>query len=325
MGEVILIVTNKKDVHPNLVEEALSVRGVPFLRLNTEALLTDYEFEWWADNSGCDFRILCIANGIECRGSQISAVWERRPEAPTELSHPGDPRIDKHNLAEALGFLVFLRQYIADIPSIGSIKNDRRASSKMLQLKLAHELGFSIPDSLFANRKTPIADFADRHGTIAIKSIENDNVWLDVDAMEEYVFYTCKTEGKSLQELPEEAFSQTVSFVQDYVPKAYELRVTVVGDKVFACKIDSQSMPGHEGEVDWRQGLDHGMRHVACVLPEEIERKCIEFTRRMGLNFGCFDLVVTPSGEHVFFGVQSQWTMALGATPHWASHSRSDS
>lgn len=45
---MILLMTNKEDVHPNPVLRTLAERGVPVFRLNTEALLTDYEFEWSA-------------------------------------------------------------------------------------------------------------------------------------------------------------------------------------------------------------------------------------------------------------------------------------
>jgi hypothetical protein len=40
--------------------------------------------------------------------------------------------------------------------------------------------------------------------------------------------------------------------IQDYIEKAYELRVTVVGDRDFACKIDLQA-PGGNTSVDWRR------------------------------------------------------------------------
>ena len=46
---MILIISNKEDVHPTPVIDVLARRGVPVFRLNTEALLTDYEFAWWSE------------------------------------------------------------------------------------------------------------------------------------------------------------------------------------------------------------------------------------------------------------------------------------
>ena len=46
---MILIITNKEDSHPTPVIQLLTARGISVFRLNTEALLTDYEFCWQND------------------------------------------------------------------------------------------------------------------------------------------------------------------------------------------------------------------------------------------------------------------------------------
>lgn len=305
---MILIITNKEDAHPTPVIERLSARGVPVFRLNTEALLTDYEFEWQADTSHCNFWIRCKLNGLEIREQDITAVWDRRPEKPVELPVASMPQIDKHNLEEALGFLVFLRYYIKDIPSIGSIVNDRPAASKMLQYRVAHEVGFVTPETCFSNSKACVQQLADRCEQLIVKPIESNDIW-DEESGRDYVFYAQRIPAESLAEVPDEAFTQTVSFVQEYVEKDFELRVTVVGDRVFACKIMSQEQTDDTGKIDWRQGYDYGLKHEGYVLTPEISRRCIAFLQHMGLNFGCFDLIVTPSGEFVFLecNPNGQW------------------
>jgi len=127
---MVLIITNKEDVHPTPVIQHLNDRNVPFFRLNTKALLADYHFCWQCDAKNTDFRIKNIHTGLEVRGSDITSVWERRPEKPSALPVQNEPVINRHNLAEALGFLRFLRYYVKDIFSIGSIVNDRPAASK---------------------------------------------------------------------------------------------------------------------------------------------------------------------------------------------------
>lgn len=312
---MILIITNKEDIHPTPVIEILDSRKVPVFRLNTEALLTDYEFAWWNDSRSCDFHIRCIQNGLEVRGSEITAVWDRRPESPKELPIKSSPQIDSHNLAEALGFLVFLRSYLKDIPSIGSIAYDRQASSKMLQYKYAIQAGFAVPESCYTNRKENIVPMASRYRQLLFKSIENDDIW-DEDNMQDYVFYARKVSSETVIAAPDEAFSQTVSFVQNYVEKEFELRVTVVGGKIFSCRINSQTMTDDTGKTDWRQGYDYGLEQEAFDLPKEISGKCQEYLRLMGLNFGCFDFIVTPAGEYVFLecNPNGQWLWVELAT-----------
>ena len=305
---MILIITNKEDTHPTPVIRLLNERNIPIFRLNTEALLTDYRFCWQSNTTNTDFRIENIQTGLEVRSSDITAVWERRPEAPAALPVQNSPEISKHNLSEALGFLRFLRYYIKDIFSIGSIANDRIASSKMLQLEIAREVGFRTPDSCFSNRKDDILKFASQHENLVLKSIENDNVW-DEENDREYVFYARKISSSSLADVPEEAFSQTVSFVQNYIEKLFELRITVVMNRFFACKIDSQTLDEDKGKIDWRQGYDYGLKHEIYDLPQHIKEQCSMFLQRLGLHFGCFDFVVTPTGEYVFLecNPNGQW------------------
>jgi hypothetical protein len=249
-----------------------------------------------------------LKNGLSVRGSDITAVWERRPVVPKELPVKSAlPEVDKHNLEEARGFLVFLQYYLRDLFSIGSAAYDRVAASKMLQLRIAKGLGMQVPDTCFSNRKTDILRFAAKYPYVVLKSIENDNVWLKDEF--EYLFYTCKVASASLAGQPDEAFSQTVSHVQNYVEKAFELRITVVCDEVFACKIDSQLLDEDKGKVDWRQGYDYGLKHEVFALPERIGAFCIAFLKQMHLHFGCFDFIVTPEGEYVFLecNPNGQW------------------
>ena len=304
---MILIITNKEDIHPTPVIEILNKRGTSVFRLNSECLLTDYEFSWWNNSEECDFIIENRHTGLTVKGSEITAVWDRRPEKPNELFISSSEEINKHNLEEALGFFSFLRYYIKDLFSIGSIVNDRYAASKMLQLNIALKVGFNIPSSCFSNRKNHIISFAKDFNKLIIKPIESSSIFSENNM--EHIFYSQKIYSRSLFDIPEDAFSQTVSFVQNYIPKEYEVRITVVGEKVFACKILSQAMDDEHGKIDWRQGLDNDIKHEACDIPDEISRKCISFLSEMRLNFGAFDFIVTPDGQYVFLecNPNGQW------------------
>ena len=305
---MILIYTNKEDSHPTNVIKYLTEWNVPVFRLNTESLLTDYQFSWWCDASGCDFHIRNIRNDKEMFGHQLSAVWDRRAMVPTELPlHNIKEEIDKFNLEEAHGFLSFLRYYMKDVYSIGNIVEDRPADSKMLQLALAIRLGMQTPSTCFANYKAPIAQFALNFPDLSLKSICGDGIF--VGGEEEYVFYAQKAKSEDVMAQPEEVFSQTVSFVQNYVEKQYELRITVIGDDVVACKIDSQLQEDATGKIDWRQGYEHGLRHEIISVPNNITEFCRVFLKEMKLNFGCFDFIVTPEGEYVFLecNPNGQW------------------
>ncbi len=95
--------------------------------------------------------------------------------------------------------------------------------------------------------------------------------------------------------------------VQEYVPKDVELRVTIVGRKVFACAIHSQD--SELTKHDWRKYDFGNVRHELCTLPGEVEQNLIALLRFWNLSYGAIDLVRTPDGRYVFLEINpnGQW------------------
>lgn len=306
---MILLFTNKEDEHPTNVLKYLKHWGVPVFRFNTECLLTDYEFEWWSDDAGMDFHLKNIKNGNEIYGHDVTAIWDRRPMKPEALPKVSEQEaINHHILEEAHSFLSFLRYYLKDVYSLGSIVQDRPADSKMLQMMVARAVGMKMPRTIFSNRKEKVCGFFGEDQDVLLKPLSTSDVYMPEED-KEYVFYSMKVPCQDLLSQPEEAFSQTVTFAQDYVPKKYELRITVVCDDVIACKIDSQAQADDEGKIDWRQGYEHDLKHEIVQLPTKVSNQCRTFLAQMGLNFGCFDFIVTPDDEYVFLecNPNGQW------------------
>ena len=89
--------------------------------------------------------------------------------------------------------------------------------------------------------------------------------------------------------------------------KDVEIRVTVVGDKVFAAEIHSQV--NEEAKYDWRTVSPRKIPHFVHKLPDEIETACVALTTMLGLNFSAIDLIKKPDGEYIFLEINSngQW------------------
>ena len=128
---------------------------------------------------------------------------------------------------------------------------------------------------------------------------------------EDSIFYlfTIKIRSEKIQQQSEEAFNQTVSFCEDYIEKKYEVRVTIMGSHIFACKLDSQEQKEDTGKIDWRQGYDNNLKHEMILLPNEVEAFCRSYLRTLHLRFGCFDFIVTPEDEYFFLecNPNGQW------------------
>jgi len=95
--------------------------------------------------------------------------------------------------------------------------------------------------------------------------------------------------------------------LQEYVPKRAELRVTVVGDRIFAALIDSQA--SRRTRHDWRHYDFDATAYSAHELPASVAAACRRLLAYFGLRFGAIDLVLTPNGDYVFLELNpvGQW------------------
>jgi glutathione synthase/RimK-type ligase-like ATP-grasp enzyme len=89
--------------------------------------------------------------------------------------------------------------------------------------------------------------------------------------------------------------------VQAVVPKRIELRITVVGRRVFAAEIHSQA--SNHTRLDWRRYDMFETPHRPHDLPPDVERRCIQLVARLGLCYGAIDMVLTPDGRYVFLEI----------------------
>jgi hypothetical protein len=111
--------------------------------------------------------------------------------------------------------------------------------------------------------------------------------------------FSSQTAVISANTLPSQATLQmTPGIYQSQILKAYEVRATFFNDHCIAVKIDNQN------EVDWRSLFFKGRVPVSEIkLPSSIQDKCLQLMKQLGIVFGCFDFIVTPSGEYVFLEV----------------------
>ena len=111
-----------------------------------------------------------------------------------------------------------------------------------------------------------------------------------------------------INQVPSNTESIEVSpiFFQKHIPKLADVRVTVVGEHVFATKINSQVHA--QTSVDWRSG-EMVLDHERLVLPEKIHRMCIVLLEKLRLKFGAIDFILDKEGEYVFLEINpnGQW------------------
>ncbi len=92
----------------------------------------------------------------------------------------------------------------------------------------------------------------------------------------------------------------TAHYFQEAIAKDFELRITVVGKRVFAAAIYSQH--AQEARIDFRQAYGE-LRYAIYQLPPAIEEACRRVVQAYGLAYGAIDMAVTPTGAYIFFEI----------------------
>lgn len=246
-----------------------------------------------------------IHQGSHYRLEDFRSIWYRRPGGRytfmAGLSEVGY----QYARAEAQrGFEGLLRS----LPCLWVSYPDaiRAAEWKPKQMEYAQQLGLRVPRTLLTNDpQAALCFFEECQGEVIYKPLSQGIPHAQVGEPWQGAVYTTKLTRSALQEhLPTIAF--TTNLFQEYISKAFELRINVIGSRVFAAEIYSQH--SERAKVDFRlayEDLHYGIH----TLPASIEEACRQLVQLLDLQFSAIDMLVTPAEEYVFLELNSngQW------------------
>ena len=285
---MILIVTHKADFTADFVIEKLNTRGIKYYRLNCEDLnITNYNFSL---NGEVSFSL-----GKDC---DYSSVWFRRTMLPNLPE--GLKQAEKNFILQSYRNLLDNSFTLIDAKWLSYPENIYKSENKLLQLKLAKKLGLNVPKTLVTNDPQAVtAFFKDCNENVIIKPIHSGRI---ESGIETQLLFANKLKKEHLFDLTQ--FDLTPCIFQEFIEKEMDIRVTIVGDKVFSAFVDSQADP--ETKIDWRRKKT---RFKKFELPENLEAQCIELTKRLGLSFGAIDIVKSIHGDYFFLEINpnGQW------------------
>jgi glutathione synthase/RimK-type ligase-like ATP-grasp enzyme len=295
---MILLVADQFDIHADLLERKARDCGAGVFRLNVdfEALLnTGITFL----DGGFEIR---IGNSI-VRSTSIRRMVLRR--SFVELSYEmKDQLTTGHKIwrGEWNKALQGIYYILRDIPSMNPPKYGFAAENKYMQMDVARRVGFVTPPSIVSNDPTGLKDFQTQHGDVVLKMMYQE-LYREPDGKVRGIFVNkLRNELSAFQ-----GNGESPIFLQKYTDKAFEVRYTVVGQKHFACKIDSQK--SERASVDWRRYDLPNTPHEAIEPPNDVSKKVDALLSSLGLVFGALDFVVTADGTWVFLEVNpmGQW------------------
>ncbi|MFN6488004.1 MULTISPECIES: MvdD family ATP-grasp ribosomal peptide maturase [unclassified Nostoc] len=292
----VLIITFSQDNESiPLVIKEIEAKGEKAFRFDTDRYPTEVKLDIYHG----DFERVIITDGEQQLDlSEVSSVWYRRMRYGAKIPETMDKQFRDASIAETRrtvrGMIASLKAFHLDKMSNVDVTNN-----KQLQLQVAREVGLVTPRTLTSNNPEAVKQFAQECQQGIITKMLSSFAIYDNQGRENVVFTSPITDD-DLENLEGLRFCPMT--FQENVPKALELRTTIVGHRVFTAAVDSQSLSG--ATYDWRkEGKALVKNWQPYNLPTDVEKKLLQLMAYFGLNYGAIDIIVTPDERHVFLEV----------------------
>lgn len=301
-----LIVTQRYDPHADDVIRRLYDMGDQPIRLNTDDI---------PERTRIALNLNRVIGGDAWQGgitidtndrvidvTAVRSIWWRRPG---DFVLPEALPVREREFAKLeLEHTLMSLWASLDCYWISHPRHIRHAGWKGGQLQRAAQVGFDVPKTIITNDPAEaLAFFESCRGQMVFK-VMSDPFLGAREVVAKYPDQPIEACAASTVLMTEADLAklETIRLVpclfQEYIPKQVELRVTVIGDEVFAAEIDSQS---HDSSrIDWRNVPIEEIPMRPAELPPEIIERCLAFVRSYQLNFSAMDLIRTPDGRYVF-------------------------
>lgn len=294
----VLIITNTTDFTSDYIVHSLDAINADYYRLNTDEIGSTIFLTFDFDQDKYAIFDRPKAQTIDILS--FTSVYFRRPDLPSfqDTTLTNDERqfmiLEVRQTLEGLYKILKNAYWISDIDAI------RKAENKIYQQLIAKEIGFKAPAGIVTNQPEEFLRFVEKNNNDCIvKPIYSGQIgWPET----KQVVFTSKLDGMPSNQQVEAC----PTYIQKRIEKKYDIRVTVVEDKIFAARIHSQSNP--QTQTDWREG-DNLLEHEIIAIPDTLANQCRQLLKQLNLRFGAIDFIETQDNQFIFLEINpnGQW------------------
>lgn len=275
----ILIITNSLDETVSYIIERYG-KVADFFRVDVDRF---DQYQFYVDNKWM------ISNGErEVSEDSVHSIYYRKPLLP------------KMDVYEEQYHALIQRDIVTLINGIvdsfcGVVLSKpyllRKCENKVFQLLYAQQKGIIMPGSYIGNSNYMCEEYSKKDSIIKPLSIGKT-----------YGAYGWELYQTNRFNFFNSDVSLTPVYLQDYIPKQYEVRLTIIDGNEYTIRIDTKD------KLDWRNDYrNHKYARITC--PDTIRKQCFQMLRDFNLSFGAFDFIVTPDDRWVFLEINpnGQW------------------
>lgn len=284
---ILIATTSRNDIAQSVIKH-LHKRNVQVLPFYTDNLL----------DSATPISVTCKSGAAilrhgdwEVPANEIGAAWLWRAAVASDANDP----LARQNIEREMRKTVHgIWSTIPDTRWLSPPHRIRDTQNKLVQLQAAHAAGLTAIDTVIGNDWGAIQQLGDN---IAFKMPGLGVMETNAELRALYTQILTKKDIHSLTK-----HSPFPGMYQTYIQKKREWRITIVGEKSYAAAVYTHDA----AKDDWRKHSPQGkVQFVAEDFPEPVLHQCKDLLMRLGLRYGAFDFIETPTGEIYFVEVNS--------------------
>lgn len=290
MPKTCLLIAERFEPTADLLIAELRRRSIPCVRWNLDDYPVGSALTYRISGAGSTAEI--ATDGRRVSLDDVASVWCRnfQPQGFPDGLDALDREFARIEAERVLAGLLS----VANVRWVNHPHRHMLANSKPAQLFTARKIGFDIPTTVVTNDPEEVRQFVAMAPGETVYKAQSQKIRLEAGK----ALFTGLLTSKEMANI--ELIRLTPGVFQERVPKAYEVRVTVAGARIFSGRIDSQKHV--ETKLDWRH-KPFDIEPEPHTLPPDVETKIHSFMAAFGLVYGAFDFIVTPEGNYVFLEV----------------------
>ncbi len=272
-GMNILILGNAKDEHAAHIKDALAKAGVTVEYLDTQLFPSRLRLSWQPlTQQGW----LHLPSGQQLNLQDIKSVYWRS-FGGVRIPTIEDSEQQDIAFRDAMSTV---RSLFQAIPArwVNPWQAYEFHKEKPLQLRLAQQLGVTIPATLVSNDPQLVSEFAKSYEKVIFKPVYGGTHTRFV------------TDDHLEWQRLNLALSLSPVTIQEYIPGT-NIRSYVIGESVYSAEIRTPA-------IDFREDLQAEL--IPVELPEAIQQQCLAIAKAFMLEWTAIDWRKRPTGEYVF-------------------------
>ncbi len=311
--DTVLVIADATDTTADRVCAVLAARRVPMFRFDTAEFPGRLVLN--TESVGDTWRGELIRGGDRLDLDAVQSVYVRRPrpfEVPGHLT-----TAERWHAATECRYGLGGCLTSLPVPYLNHPSRAADAAYKPRQLRDLQACRLVTPPTLVTNSADAVRAFATRHGPLICKSIAATVLHTGDTA---HVVYTrCLTDHDVHAPGGLDGVDYAAHLFQPFVTSEFAVRLTVIGQRLLAVRIDAGS---ERARVDWRADYD-SLTYEIIDVPHAVQRGVAGYMRLSGLHYGAVDLLVRPDGTWVtleinpegnYSWLEEETTLAFSAT-----------